>query len=199
MIRLIRRLPLTTGLVSALVATALVKRRVDGAALERAASTNLDNLASRPVRSLLASAVVVEGDHWLAPAAGTAAALGGLEYLAGTRRAAAIAVAGHVLPTLATQAAVWSGIKAGRLPSSARTQVDVGSSYVMTAAVGGLVTVLPERHWLIGSAIGVATAVGEIVATRQVVAAGHGLAFVLGYLSSPIAMTPSSGPVRPAG
>jgi hypothetical protein len=182
----IRRLPLTTGLVSALVATALVKRRMDGAALDRAASTNLDNLASRPALSLLASAVVVEGDHWVAPAAGTAAALGGLEFLAGTRRAAAIAVAGHVLPTLASQAVVWSGIKVGRLPASARTQVDVGASYVIMAAVGGLMTVLPRRLRLIGSAIAVATSVGEVVATRQVVAIGHGLAFALGYLSRPV-------------
>jgi hypothetical protein len=184
MMSMIRRVPVTTALLGGIVATALVKRSVDGTALEQAASTNLENLRRRPVRSLLASAVVAEGDHWVAAALGTAGALGGLEYLAGTRRAVAIAVVGHVLPTLATQAAVWSGVRTGRLPYSVRNQVDVGASYVITAAVGGLVTLLPARLRLAVSAIALAAAAGEILITRQVVSAGHGLAFAVGYLAS---------------
>jgi hypothetical protein len=185
MIRLIRRVPVTAALLGGIAATALVKRSVDGAALEQAASTNLENLARRPVRSLLASAVVAEGDHWIVPAVGTAVALGGLEYLAGTRRAGVIALAGHMLPTLLTQAAVWSGVRTGRLPASDSKRVDVGTSYVIMAALGGLATLLPARQRVAVSALAVAAAAGEIVATRHVLAAGHGLAFAVGYLSRP--------------
>jgi hypothetical protein len=171
------------AVAAGLTATTLAQRAVGGDLLERYASTNLDNLAARPVRSLLLSAVVLERGQWWLQTPSALAALGGLEHLAGTRRVAGVALAGHVLPTLATQAAVGLGIAAHRLPAAARQQVDVGASYMIAAAVGALVRRLPSPADRVVAGLLALAAAAELGVAREVVAGGHGLAFAVGYVA----------------
>jgi hypothetical protein len=180
----LRRLPFTAAFTVVVVGVALAKRHLmaDGRLLERQASTNLQNLSVTPLRALAVSAVVVEGPHWLLPAASTAALLGGVEDVGGTRRAVGIAATGHVISTLLSQSAVWIAIRRGRLPESARTDLDIGTSYVAAAAAGALVATLPSRRRTIFGALAIATAFSEVIITRHVLAIGHGIALAIGYL-----------------
>jgi hypothetical protein len=181
----IRRFPLSAGLMAALLTTTVLKRhpRFGRGQLEREVSTNLDNLRATPVRALLGSAVVVQGDDWLVPTAVAGLTVAALEYRVGTARTAWIGLVGHVLPTLATQAGVWWGIERGRLPEAERSRSDTGASYVAAAAVGAVATTLrdPARWIVITTAA--AAAVADLVASRDVVETGHLLALGVGWLS----------------
>ena len=117
---ILRRFPLSAALVTALLITTALKRRsrFSGGQLERYVSTNLDNLRVAPVRALVGSALVLQDDAWLVPTAAAGFTVGALEYRVGAARTAGIGVAGHVLPTLVTQAGVWWGIRRGWLPVS---------------------------------------------------------------------------------
>ncbi len=176
------RVPLTAIVVAALAFTTVTRRIVGDDRLERYASTNLDNLATHPVRSLALSAVVLEPGQWLMQTAGAVGALGILERRVGTRRAVALAVAGHVVPTVLTQAGVLAGVRTGRLPEAARRHIDVGASYVIATAVGALTRRLPLRVRRSVSAAAVLGTAAEVARTRDAVAAGHGMAFAIGYL-----------------
>jgi hypothetical protein len=180
-----RRLPLSGALVAALLATTALKRRPrfrDGR-LERKVSTNLDNLRAAPVRALVGSAVVLQDDAWIVPTAAAGLTVGALEYRVGAARAAGIGVAGHVLPTLATQAGVWWGIRRGWLPETERSRSDTGASYIAAAAVGAVAATLrdPARWIVITTAA--AAAVADLAASRDVVETGHLLALGVGWLS----------------
>jgi Rhomboid-like protein len=98
------------------------------------ASTNLANLSGHPLRSLVLSALVCEGDlvAWvLLGLAGLAAA--GLRF--GAWRALVLAVAVHVLATFASEGLVAYRIGTGALPRTARVISDVGPSYLVVAAL----------------------------------------------------------------
>jgi hypothetical protein len=97
-------------------------------------STDLANLADHPLRSLLLSAFVAEGDlvAWSVLALAGLAALG---RRIGARRALTAAFAVHVLATLASQGLVAVRIGAGDLSASARVMSDVGPSYVVVGAL----------------------------------------------------------------
>ncbi len=119
---IVRRFPLSAGLVTALLTTTALKRRsrFSGGQLERYVSTNLDNLRVTPVRALVGSALVLQDDAWLVPTAAAGFAVGALEYRVGAARTAEIGVAGHVLPTLVTQAGGLVGHSPG-LATGVRT------------------------------------------------------------------------------
>lgn len=103
------------------------------------ASTNLTNMADHPVRALLASPFMIQGDwgSW-AKAALCVLVLFPAERWLGSLRATAVFVAGHVGATLLTQGAIMWGIHQGIVPSSAANMVDVGMSYGVAAVVGVL-------------------------------------------------------------
>lgn len=97
-------------------------------------STDLHNLASHPVRSLLGSGLVCEGDL----VAWTVLALIGLAGVGarfGAPLAAGLVIAVHVLATLASQAVIGYRIGTGRVPATARVMTDVGPSYLVVAAL----------------------------------------------------------------
>jgi hypothetical protein len=179
----LRRTPLALGLVTALLGTTALKRhpRFGHGRLEAAVSTNLDNLRGRPVRSLAGSMVVLEKGDWLLPTAIAGLTVAALEHRAGPARTARIAVVGHVLPTLLTQAAVWWRVRRGGLPESERSREDTGASYVAAAAVGAVAASLPDpARWIVAG--GAATAaVADVAASRDVVEVGHLLALGIGY------------------
>lgn len=179
----LRRTPVAAGLVTALLGTTALKRhpRFGHGRLEAAVSTNLDNLRRRPVRSLAGSMVVLEKGDWVLPTAIAGLTVAALESRAGPARTARIAVVGHVLPTVLTQAAVWWSVRRGRLPESQRSREDTGASYVAAAAVGAVAASLPDpARWIVAS--GAATAaVADIATSRDVVEAGHLIALGIGY------------------
>jgi rhomboid family protein len=178
----LRRTPLSVGLVTALLTTSALKRRPrfrDGR-LEDRVSTNLNNLRAAPVRSLAGSAIVLEDGDWLVPTVIAGLTVAALEYRVGTRRTAGIAIAGHVVPTLLTQAGVWWALRRGWLPESERSRRDTGASYVAAAAVGAIATSLPDRaRWIVGGTAA-AAAVVDVVTSRDIVETGHLLALGVG-------------------
>jgi hypothetical protein len=181
----VRRFPLSTGLVTALLLTTALKRcpRFTGGQLEREVSTNLDNLRVAPVRALAGSAFVLQDDSWLVPTVAAGLTVGALEYRFGAARTAGIGVAGHVLPTLVTQAGVWWGIRRSWLPESERSRSDTGASYITAAAVGAVAATLPDpARWIVITTAATA-AVADIVVSRDVVETGHLLALGVGWFS----------------
>ena len=181
----VRRFPLSIGLVTALLLTTALKRspRFSGGRLEREVSTNLDNLRVAPVRALAGSAFVLQDDSWLIPAAAAGLTVGALEYRVGAARTAGIGVAGHVLPTLVTQAGVWWAIRRGWLPESERSRSDTGASYIAAAAVGAMAATLRDpARWIVITTAATA-AVADVVVSRDVVETGHLLALGVGWFS----------------
>jgi hypothetical protein len=181
----VRRFPLSTGLVTALLLTTTLKRRprFTGGQLEREVSTNLDNLRVAPVRALAGSAFVLQDDSWVVPTAAAGLTVGALEHRVGAARTAGIGVAGHVLPTLVTQAGVWWGIRRGWLPESERSRSDTGASYIAAAAVGAVAATLRDpARWIVITTATTA-AVADVVVSRDVVETGHLLALGVGWFS----------------
>jgi hypothetical protein len=181
----VRRFPLSTGLVTALLLTTVLKRRTrfTGGQLERDVSTNLDNLRAAPVRALAGSAFVLQDESWVVPTAAAGLTVGALEHRVGAARTAGIAVAGHVLPTLVTQAGVWWGIRRGWLPESERSRSDTGASYIAAAAVGAVAATLRDpARWIVITTAATA-AVADVVVSRDVVETGHLLALGVGWFS----------------
>ena len=181
----VRRFPLSAGLVTALLLTTALKRRprFTGGQLERDVSTNLDNLRAAPVRALAGSAFVLQDDSWVLPTAAAGLTVGALEYRVGAARTAGIGVAGHVLPTLVTQAGVWWGIRRGWLPESERSRSDTGASYIAAAAVGAVAATLRDpTRWIVITTAATA-AVADVVVSRDVVETGHLLALGVGWFS----------------
>jgi hypothetical protein len=181
----VRRFPLSAGLVTALLLTTALKRRprFTGGQLERDVSTNLDNLRAAPVRALAGSAFVLQNDLWVLPTAAAGLTVGALEHRVGAARTAGIGVAGHVLPTLVTQAGVWWGIRRGWLPESERSRSDTGASYIAAAAVGAVAATLRDpTRWIVITTAATA-AVADVVVSRDVVETGHLLALGVGWFS----------------
>ena len=180
-----RRFPLSAGFVTALLITTALKRRprFSGGRLERDVSTNLDNLRMAPVRTLAGSAFVLQDDDWIVPTAAAGLTVAALEYRLGSARTAGIGVAGHVLPTLVTQAGVWWGIRRGWLPESERSRSDTGASYVAAAAVGAVAATLKDPARWIVVATAATAAVADVIASRDMVETGHLLALGVGWFS----------------
>jgi hypothetical protein len=181
----LRRFPLSAALVIAMFITTALKRhpRFNDGQLEREVSTNLDNLRVAPVRALAGSAIVLQDEAWLAQIAAAGLTVGVLEYRLGTARTARIGLAGHVLPTLVTEAGVWWGIRRRWLPESERSRSDTGASYVAAAAVGAVATTLRDpARWIVVTTTA-AAAIADVVASRDVVETGHLLALGVGWLT----------------
>lgn len=98
------------------------------------ASTNLANATTHPLRALVVSAFVSDGDVvWWVPLA--LVALGTVGVTFGAWRTAVLVGAAHVLGTVVSEGIVAYRVASGDLPSSYRFLVDVGPSYVVVAAL----------------------------------------------------------------
>ena len=142
-------------------------------------STNLYNLATGHLATLVASAFVTDGDeiYFLLPGLVCLLALGELVWRArGLMLAFAV---GHVGATLLVAVGLAVAIGAGWLPISVAHASDVGISYGALAVLGALTTVIPPRWrlvwigWWLGTALVAASG-------ADFTAVGHLLALMLG-------------------
>ncbi|MFE1288726.1 rhomboid-like protein [Streptomyces sp. NPDC058751] len=104
----------------------------------RQRSTNIRELSSRPVQVLFASAMWIDGGHWLPYAVLYTVFQAPAERWLGTARWLAVNAAAHVLSTLVSEGALLWAINHGLAPRSAVDTLDIGVSYALAGVVGVL-------------------------------------------------------------
>lgn len=97
----------------------------------RQRSTNIHELSDNPVRVLFASAMWIDGGHWIPYAVLYTVFQAPAERWLGTARWLAVNTAAHVLSTLVSEGALLWAIKHGVAPHSAVDTLDVGVSYAL--------------------------------------------------------------------
>jgi Rhomboid-like protein len=195
----VRRLPVTIGFLSALLATGAVLVQLDPGTRRRAvlaASTNLDNLEAGDVSTLLTSAFVVGGVPPLRWWAGLAGLLAGVELLWGSRRIVAVFLAGHVGATVLVAIGLAVGVRDGWVAPEVAHAVDVGVSYGVMALVGGVVVGLPRLCGVLWAAGWLAVCAFAVAAYRNFTCAGHLCALLIGVGTALVALC--RGRPRPA-
>ncbi|MFD9395848.1 rhomboid-like protein [Streptomyces sp. NPDC060000] len=105
----------------------------------RQRSTNIHELSRHPVRVLVASAMWIDGGHWLPYAVLYSVFHAQAEHRLGTARWLAVCAAAHVLATLLSEGALAKAIRDGLAPQSAANTLDVGVSYALSGVVAVLV------------------------------------------------------------
>ncbi len=180
----VRSAPFTFGYLALLAGTtALLAVRSGRArtALLRASSTNLDHLATDPLRVLVASALWVQGFSPLVWAALFVIVLAGVEQRLRTRRTLVVFVAGHVGATLVTAVGLWVGIRAGAFGPGVEDALDVGVSYGFVAVAAVFTFVLPPRIRLPYATALVGYLLFRLATGQTFTDVGHLVALTIGY------------------
>jgi membrane associated rhomboid family serine protease len=180
----VRQAPFSVAmLISILTTTAVLRWAVsDDAEFLEWISTNVHNLSHRPVTSLVASALVIDGQALVLWSVALVAVLIPVERRYGTMRTIAVFAAGHVLATLFTELPVAIGIHLGYLPHSDARWLDVGVSYGLAAVTAVAVGLIPGRRRFVITALMAGALVGTLIAMPSMAAAGHVIAFSIGIL-----------------
>ncbi|MEU9127118.1 rhomboid-like protein [Kitasatospora sp. NPDC048540] len=147
--RWIRAAPGTYVWLLLLGITSLIVSRMDPRYLDwflTKRSTNLEQLGSRPVHALLASAVWTEQGDFLSYVVLFHLFHVPAERWLGTARWLTVALTAHVLATLISEGVVAWGVASGRLPANMADTVDVGVSYAL-AGVQGVLTYRFAGRW----------------------------------------------------
>lgn len=184
----LRRAPGTTAFAVVLLGTTVALRGfvADQEALLRWASTNLDNLATRPVRSMVVSALFLPEMIWLPYAVAIAMIMVPFERRFGSLRTMSVFVSAHVLATLVTEGGVAAGIRLGVLPAGEAGQLDVGISYGLWACGGAALLLVPPRWRLaVGTGAAIGTAV-PLILQHDMTTTGHALSFLIGLAWWPV-------------
>jgi hypothetical protein len=178
-----RRIPATLVYLAVLGVMAAVVPQLGTATAEQliqAASTNLDNLRSGSVSTLLTSAFVITEPPSMTSWILLAAVMTAAELVWGTWRAVAVFFAGHVGATLVVAAGLAIAISHGWTSPAVASAADVGISYGLMCLVGAVTAVLPAAirpawalAWLAGSA-------GSVALTGGFTSVGHLCALVIG-------------------
>jgi hypothetical protein len=154
------------------------------------ASTNLENLADHPLRALVLSAFLTDGDAvtWAVLAV---VGLAGVVAASGPWQAVLVAAAAHLLGTAVGEGLLGVRITRGLAPAADRGILDVGPSFLV---VGVLVTtVVAGRRWwwrgagLAGFAL-VAPSLFNGLLDGDVAALGHVTAIVVGLVAGGLVM-----------
>jgi hypothetical protein len=156
--------------------------------LIRSESTNLHNLARRPLQVLVASAFWTSGSFFpwqllwrftliLAP----------VERRLGTRRTFVVFAAGHVLATLLVAVGLNYGVRHGLLDVALVRTSDVGVSYGLVAVAGALVWLIPSSRWRVAWAgvVLLAISLGDIDGLTFT-DVGHLLSLFVGLATGPL-------------
>jgi hypothetical protein len=177
--------PSATPLASAMVGLLLLAGLVlnahpsDLEAVVDWTSTNVHNLSQHPVAAMLASTFVVPG-NLMPNLLIVAVSFAVTERAVGTRRTAAIALAGQVIATLLTEYGAAAGAHWHLLAASSATRADVGMSYVMFAALAASVTSLTGRAKPWGLVIVSGWVLTSVVLTPGMTSTGHLLSVAIG-------------------
>ncbi|WP_245970511.1 ANTH domain-containing protein [Streptomyces rishiriensis] len=105
----------------------------------RQRSTNIHELSRHPVRVLVASAMWIDGGHWVPYVALYSVFHAQAERWLGTARWLAVCAAAHVLATLISEGALAVAIQDGLAPRSSVNSLDVGVSYALAGVAAVLV------------------------------------------------------------
>ncbi|SDZ46524.1 hypothetical protein SAMN05421504_1208 [Amycolatopsis xylanica] len=196
----LRRNPATAGylafllLVHVVAGQALSPDRADG--VHRWVSTNLENLGTHPVGSLIGSLLFVNGTltrFWTLEFIGTVITLGigvgwalaRLERRHGPIRAFGAFLLGHVGATLLIAPFIAYAIHHGWYPDTVRTGLDYGISYGAQTALAAATVDLPKRarvFWTLFALawpLGGAEFVGPVPDFNTI---GHLVAAALGFV-----------------
>ncbi|MEU1784329.1 rhomboid-like protein [Streptomyces sparsogenes] len=149
-------------------------------------STDVANLAHRPLLSLVASAVWVAGGLLSPYIVAFLVVVGALERKLGGLRTAGIFLLGHVLATLMTELPVAASVAVGQLPDSSLRRLDYGISYGLLACAGALAgLVRPWPRWTLLGGITAALLADLAEFTDPLTDWGHLLALAIGVLAWP--------------
>jgi hypothetical protein len=152
----------------------------------RQRSTNIHELSTNPVRVLISSALWIDGGSWLPYAVLYSLFHAPAERWLGTLRWLAVAVAAHVLATLASEGALLWAIRHGLAPESSVNTLDIGVSY----ALAGVIAVLTYHlapPWRYAYLVGVLTVYGiPLVAGRTFTDLGHFTSVLIGLACYPL-------------
>lgn len=147
-------------------------------------STNLDNLDTRPVSTMVVSAFVSE-DPFIVWAIATSLGLWLLVRRFGNLRAAVLVATAHVVGTLISEGIAYWRVTAGQVPAAIRHIADVGPSYVTVAALFAVV-LYGRRAWKRMAALTcwlmLAPFLFEGLGSLEVAAVGHLAATLAGAL-----------------
>jgi hypothetical protein len=146
------------------------------------ASTNLENLADHPLRALVLSAFLTDGDAvaWTVLAA---VGLAGVAAATGPWRAVLVAVAAHVLGTAVSEGTLGVRIARGLAPAAERGIIDVGPSFVVVGVLVTTVVAGSRWWWRVAALVGFALAAPSLfdgLLDGDVAALGHVTALVVG-------------------
>lgn len=188
--RTVRRADLAIAYCAAVTAVTLwvqVQSPARQAEILDRVSSNLTNLRSEPLVSMLGSAFVVESVAGLTLVVQLLVVLAYLQRFVGRLASLVVGLAGHVGAGLVVAAALTTGIFHGFVDDSVAEATDVGVSYVMACAMGFLVLAVPPRwrwwylaatalYWLLPGAF-----------LRTFTDAGHATALTIGLLLALVA------------
>ncbi|MFI6491395.1 rhomboid-like protein [Streptomyces sp. NPDC050564] len=152
----------------------------------RQRSTNIHELSNTPVRVLIASAMWIDGGHWLPYAVLYTVFHAPAERWLGTARWLLVCVAAHVLASLISEGALLLAIRHGVAPLSAVNTLDIGVSY----ALAGVIAVLTYRialPWRYPYLLAVLAVYGVPLATgRTFTDLGHFISVLIGLACYPL-------------
>lgn len=173
-------------LITAWVLQTSSPRVAERLVLER--STNLNQLATDPVRVLVASAFWVSAAWQVLPwAALFTLVLAPAERWLGTLRWAIVFATGHIGASLLTAAGLWVAIRVDAVDESVSRSADVGVSYGFLAVTAVLVYRLPRRLRLPYVAVLGGYLVIALFARGTFTDVGHLLALLIGFACYPLA------------
>ncbi|MFF8727926.1 rhomboid-like protein [Streptomyces sp. NPDC015171] len=107
----------------------------------RQRSTNIHELSRNPVRALVASAMWIDGGHWVPYAFLYTVFHATAERRLGTLRWLTVCALAHVLASLISEAMLLAAIRKDMAPYAAVNTLDIGVSY----ALAGVIAVLGYR------------------------------------------------------
>lgn len=156
----------------------------------RQRSTNIHELSQNPVRVLVASAMWIQGGHWLPYVLLYTVFHAPAERWLGTARWLAVCASAHVLASLISELALLVAIHDGMAPHSAVNTLDIGVSY----ALAGVMAVLtyriraPWRYLYLTALLAYYTV--PLVTDRTFTDFGHFLSVLIGFACYPLTRGP---------
>lgn len=152
----------------------------ESAQIVLSSSTNLHNLADRPLRVLFLSAFVVSSPWglWLLPFVFWAYAVA--QRWVGRTATVLVAASGHVFGSVMVAVLLLAGIAHEDLERSVAREPDVGVSYGLASLAGFLLFRLPTGRRRLVGATATAALVGLVVASRTFTDLGHLIAWGTG-------------------